>query len=107
VDLTLSPESESPDGAKIVRFAETAPLPIYLMAFGVGPFDFAPGPAVGCRHVPFRVVVPNGQAGAAACAVRSTPDLVALLEKYFGTPYPYDKHVLPAPRPFHARGGAT
>ena len=87
----IAAETESPDGMKTVRFAETKPLPSYLVALGVGPFDFAEGPAVGSKRVPFRVVVPKGQAAAAAYTVRSTPDLVALLEKYFGTPYPYDK----------------
>ena len=87
----IAAETESPDGMKTVRFAETKPLPSYLVALGVGPFDFAEGPPVGSKHVPFRVVVPKGQAAAAAYTVRSTPDLVALLENYFGTPYPYDK----------------
>jgi aminopeptidase N len=84
-------ESPAADGTKEVRFAETPPLPSYLVAFGVGAFDFADGPPVGSKHRPFRVVTPKGQASAAAYAVQTVPELVSRLEKYFGIPYPYDK----------------
>ena len=33
-------ETDEPDGRKKVVFAETKPLPSYLVALGVGPFDF-------------------------------------------------------------------
>ncbi len=87
----VASETESPDGMKVVRFAETKPLPSYLVAFGVGPFDIAEGSRVGSKSVPFRVLVPKGQKAQAAFTVQSTPQLVTLLEKYFGMPYPYEK----------------
>jgi alanyl aminopeptidase len=87
----VASETETQEGMKVVRFAETKPLPSYLVAFGVGPFDFAQGPPVGSKHAPFRVVVPKGQAAGAAYALRSIPEIVTLLERYFGTPYPYEK----------------
>jgi aminopeptidase N len=99
VDKSLSAVSNSPvlseteekNGRKTVRFAETKPLPSYLVAFAVGPFDFAQGPPLGSKRVPFRVVVPKGMAAAASYAVRTVPEIAALLERYFGTPYPYEK----------------
>ena len=38
-------ESETPDGPgmKRVRFAQTPPLPSYLVAFAVGPFEIVDG----------------------------------------------------------------
>ena len=87
----VASETASPDGMKIVRFAETKPLPSYLVALGVGPFDIAEGSPVGSRSAPFRVLVPKGQKAQAAYTVQSTPQLVTLLERYFGTPYPYEK----------------
>jgi len=87
----IASETDAADGMKIVRFAETKPLPSYLVALGVGPFDIAEGPPVGSKSAPFRVLVPKGQKPQAAFTVQSTPQLVTLLEKYFGTPYPYEK----------------
>ena len=87
----VASETETADGMKTVQFAETKLLPSYLVAFGVGPFDSAGLPAVGSKGVPFRVLAPRGQASEAAYTLRSTPEILSLLEKYFGTPYPYEK----------------
>ena len=83
---------ETTEGAtKTVRFAETKPLPSYLLAFAVGPFDYAVGPPLGSKKIPFRVVTPKGQANRAKYTLETTPEFIKVLEAYFGMPYPYDK----------------
>ncbi len=76
---------------KSVRFAETKPLPSYLVAFAVGPFDVVPTAPIGRNHRPGNIIVPRGRASEAAYAASVTPKLIELLESYFGTPYPYEK----------------
>ncbi|HUC43162.1 MAG TPA: M1 family metallopeptidase [Candidatus Sulfotelmatobacter sp.] len=78
-------------GMKKVVFAETPPLPSYLVAMAVGPFDVVDGGTVGRKRVPFRVVTPHGLSDEGRYAVSITPEIVARLEKYFGTPYPFEK----------------
>lgn len=80
---------ESRDGAwKTVAFGRTPPMPSYLVAFAVGPFEAVPVPGLA---VPGRILTPRGQAALAAEAVRLAPPLLARLEEYFGIPYPYAK----------------
>jgi alanyl aminopeptidase len=81
--------SESPAGeTKTIRFARTKPLPSYLIALAVGKFDYTPIEGLG---VPGRVVSPKGQGRLAGMAAKTTPPLLAALEKYFGGKYPYEK----------------
>jgi alanyl aminopeptidase len=83
-------EQPLPGGEKLVRFAETKPLPSYLVAFAVGPFDLVDaGKTRG--GAPIRVVTPRGRGGETAYVVAATRPLVDLLEDYFGMPYPYEK----------------
>jgi alanyl aminopeptidase len=84
-------EIDSGDGTKTVKFAETKPLPSYLVAFSVGDFEFVDAGKAGAKNVPVRIVVPRGRAAEAKYAAETTPAIVGLLEKYFGIPYPYDK----------------
>jgi len=79
------------NGMKTVKFAPTQPLPTYLIAFAVGPFDIVDGGKAGKRGIPVRTIVPKGRGADAAYTTQSTPALLALLEDYFGMPYPYDK----------------
>jgi alanyl aminopeptidase len=86
-------ESDTPaagGATHTVVFARTRPLPSYLVAFAVGPFDIVDAPPTR-RGTPVRIVVPHGQAAAAAGARDDTGALVARLEDYLGSPYPYDK----------------
>jgi aminopeptidase N len=88
--------SASPAGAMTVhRFAATQPLPTYLIALGVGPFEVAettvPANAVRAEPLPFRVIATRGQGPRMGFALAEGPRLLSLLEAYFGTPYPYEK----------------
>jgi alanyl aminopeptidase len=76
---------------KTVRFAATPPLPSYLLAIAVGPFDLVDAGRAGARHVPVRLAVPRGRAADAAYAASLTPQIIERLEGYFGIPYPYEK----------------
>ncbi|WP_342745527.1 M1 family metallopeptidase [Cystobacter ferrugineus] len=78
-------------GGTTWRFARTQPLPSYLIAFGVGPFDFLEAPASGEKAVRTRIVTTRGRAREGAYIARMTPVLLAALERYFGVPYPYEK----------------
>jgi alanyl aminopeptidase len=80
---------ETRDGAtKRVVFARTRPLPSYLIAIAVGPFETVP---ITGMHMPGRVVTVRGASRMAAEAVKATPGIIRSLERYFGRPYPYEK----------------
>jgi alanyl aminopeptidase len=96
-------ESETPDGKgeKTVKFAETKPLPSYLVAFTVGPFETVDaGKTRG--GAPIRIVVPHGRTADAAYPAEATRPLLDLLEDYFGTPYPFGKLDMVAVSVFNA-----
>jgi alanyl aminopeptidase len=82
-------ESAEPNGMKAVHFKTSPPLPSYLVALAVGPFD-----AVDAGHAgptPVRVIVPRGKRAEAAGAAVAIPQLLNLLDRYFGIPFPYEK----------------
>jgi len=85
--------SETPEGGglKKVVFKETKPLPSYLVAFGVGPFEFVDAGTAGRNKVPVRIVVPRGRTADAKYAAEVTATILTRLENYFGIPYPYEK----------------
>jgi alanyl aminopeptidase len=76
------------DGQRTVIFGRTKPLPSYLLALATGPLEFVPIPGM---SIPGRVVTVKGASGLAGEAVRTTPPVLAALERYFGRPYPYEK----------------
>ena len=84
-------ESDGGNGMKLVRFATSRPLPSYLVAVGVGPFEVVDLGKVGRKNTPMRVIVPHGKTDEAKFASESLPQLLKLLEDYFGSPYPYAK----------------
>jgi alanyl aminopeptidase len=83
----------APDRAGWTRhvFARTKPLPTYLVAYGVGPFDFVAGGTAGQQKTPLGYVAPRGRGAETRFAKESTPQLLEHLEAYFGRPYPYEK----------------
>jgi alanyl aminopeptidase len=87
--------SASGDGER-VTFATTAPLPTYLVELAVGPLDVveaAPLPATSTRKraLSLRGVATQGKGKELAYALAHTGEIVAALEEYFGTEYPFDK----------------
>ena len=86
----VASEAALADGKKRVEFAVSKPLPTYLVAFGVGPFDIVDaGKTKG--GTPVRIVTLAKRAPDAAYAAKTTAKLLELTEAWFGTPYPYEK----------------
>ena len=77
-------------------FATTRPLPTYLIAFGVGPWDVVeyadlPPTSVRGHSVPLRGIAVKGEGKNMMYALKNTADILEELEAYFGIPYPYEK----------------
>ncbi len=75
----------------VYQFKQTKPLPSYLVAFAVGPFDYVPAGTAGRNHVPVRIVTPKGHANEASYAAEITATILSREEDYFGIPYAYEK----------------
>ncbi|MCZ6766434.1 MAG: M1 family aminopeptidase, partial [bacterium] len=90
VVVTNTPvEAEVPtDRGKLVVFKETKPMPTYLLAIAVGPFESIP---IEGLSVPGRIYAPKGQIQMANLAAEYAPGILAALEEYFARPYPYAK----------------
>jgi alanyl aminopeptidase len=86
-NMPVASESQG-EGSKTLTFAASPPMPSYLVAVAVGPFETVP---VAGTSMPTRIVTAKGQSALAAVAARETPAIVAALERYFGRPYPYPK----------------
>ncbi len=84
-------EVNEANGMKRFQFAQTKPLPSYLVALAVGPFEAVDLGKHGKNHTPLRVIVTKGRGAEAAWAKESIPPLLERLEDYFGMPYPYEK----------------
>ena len=82
-------QSEVRAGWQRFEFEPTAPLPSYLLAFGVGPWDVLDAPPAGT--LPVRFITPRGRAADAAWAAGVTARIVQELEAYFDLPHPYTK----------------
>jgi len=75
---------------KRVEFAPTLPLPSYLVAFAVGPFELVDAGRTK-RGVPIRIATQRGRTADANHAVQWTTRLFDLVEELVGVPYPYGK----------------
>ncbi len=75
-------------GSLVFDFAETAPLPTYLVAFAVGEFELYSAPLLHLQH---NVYTTAGKSAQAAYAAAQTGPILAALEDYFGISYPFQK----------------
>ncbi len=83
---------ETKNGAETTTFfKETKPLPSYLVAFGVGAFEYVPAGFAGRNRALVRIVTPKGRAREAKYAAEITAIILTRLEDYFGIPFPYEK----------------
>lgn len=69
-------------------FDKTPPIPSYLVAMAVGPFEEMP---IEGMPIPGRVITPQGKIHLAEYAKDNMPRVLAALEDYFGIPYVYKK----------------
>jgi alanyl aminopeptidase len=93
------------DGARHFAFAPTKPLPTYLFALAVGPLDVVDAPPlpandVRAEAIPLRGIAVRGRGARLRHALSRVPAIVAVLERYFALPYPYEKLDLVAIRDF-------
>lgn len=84
------------DGWVKHSYAQTKPLPSYLIAFAVGPwevipFDAIPKSALRDHPIPLRGIAAKGQSERMKYMLGQTAGIVSALEAYFDYPYPYDK----------------
>ena len=90
-------------GKKEVAFAETPPLPSYLLALAIGPFELVDAGTVGRNKVPVRVVVRAGEGKRAGVVALRLPAIVKALEDYLDDPLPLTKlDIVGVPRFFGA-----
>jgi alanyl aminopeptidase len=75
---------------KRVEFAETAPLPSYLIAFAVGPFDVVDA-GTAKSGTPIRILTLHDRATNVAASARIAPGILDWLETWLQIPYPYGK----------------
>src|SRR5262249_18912527 len=71
------------DGGHHFEFAVTKPLPAYLIAFGVGPFDVVPAGSTK-SGIPIRIVTLKGRAAEVAYSAKTASRMIDLLEEWFG-----------------------
>ncbi len=101
-------EEKSADGRwKTLRFATTKPLPTYLIAFAVGPWEVVEGKpiapnAVRKEPLPLRGIGPRGSRGRFAWALETAAEIVPFFEHYTAQAYPFDKLDLLAAPDFSA-----
>ncbi len=89
-------ETPLANGRKQIDFETSKPLPTYLVAFAVGPFDvveWQPVPANRVRDtaIPLRGIAVKGKGEQLAYALEHTAEIIWALEDYFRIPYPYRK----------------
>jgi cytosol alanyl aminopeptidase len=81
--------SEALDGGrKRVRFARTPPLPSYLVALAVGPFEVVKAAA---EPVAIRFIVPKGWQDQVGFAVEAVGPLLQIVVEYLDSSVPYPK----------------
>ncbi|MEC7823906.1 MAG: M1 family metallopeptidase, partial [Pseudomonadota bacterium] len=88
VSNTPVEKHEVKDGMQTVTFMKTKPMPTYLIAYTVGPFDSVD--LTGLK-VPGKIYVPKGYADKTKFVVKHTPEILTALEDFFGIEYPYRK----------------
>ena len=90
-------ESGSKLQGKLLRhdYEPTPPLPTYLVALAVGPFDVVestiPATSHRAKPLPLRVLATRGNKDSLAYALAETKPIVSLLEGYFGRAFPFSK----------------
>ena len=95
--ISNAPEvsTSSEGGLTVHRFAQTLPLPTYLIAMMVGPFvaveGTVPPTPQRAKPLPIRIITTKQNAGKTAFALEGTKGVVTHLERYFNQPFPYPK----------------
>jgi alanyl aminopeptidase len=94
-------------GWKTLTFAKTQPLPTYLYAWMVGPWDIVQGPTIPATQwrstpIPVRGIATRGNGPKLARALAMAPAIIEHEEAYYGFGYPFGKLDLAALPDFSA-----
>jgi len=94
-------------GWKTVTFDRTLPLPTYLVAFAVGPWDIVDGPDISpddyrAEPLKLRGIASRGEGHRLEHVLGETPSIIHALENYYGFGYPFGKLDLLAAPDFSA-----
>lgn len=89
-------ETAAGDKWKTLTFAQTRPLPTYLVAFAVGPWDIVNGPDIApdayrSESLPLRGIAAHGEGHRMQHVLSETPSIIHALENYYGFGYPFGK----------------
>ncbi|MGN6313870.1 MAG: M1 family metallopeptidase, partial [Rhodanobacteraceae bacterium] len=100
-------ESKARDGFKTITFKATQPLPTYLYAWAVGPWDVVQGPTIPASKwrsepVPVRGIATKGNGSQMQQALAMAPAIIEHEEAYYGFGYPFGKLDLAALPDFSA-----
>ncbi|GFZ94314.1 M1 family metallopeptidase [Dyella caseinilytica] len=100
-------EAHAGDKWKTLTFAQTQPLPSYLVAFAVGPWDIVNGPDISpddyrTEVLPLRGIAAHGEGHRMQHVLSETPSIIHTLENYYGFGYPFGKLDLLAAPDFSA-----
>lgn len=79
---------QTEDGWTTFEFAESKPMPSYLIAIATGTLDTISVPGT---SMPMRIVTTKGKTPLTQMTREMAPKIMAAAEKYFELPYPYRK----------------
>jgi alanyl aminopeptidase len=80
------------DGRNVTyRFTPTPPLPTYLFALAVGPFEVREAPSSSASSTKVRLITTKGKSKLGDFALAAADASLSQLAAYFDTPYPYPK----------------
>ncbi|TCV93954.1 alanyl aminopeptidase [Luteibacter rhizovicinus] len=100
-------EEKAGEGWKTLTFSTTKPLPTYLVAFAVGPWDVVKGPDIAptafrASSTELRGIAAKGEGHRMKHVLGETQSIIHTLEDYYGFGYPFDKLDLLAAPDFSA-----
>lgn len=106
-NTVLASQKKNPGGWKTLTFAPTKPLPTYLYAWAVGPWDIVQGPTIPTTRwrsepVAVRGIATHGNGPKMRRALAMVPGIIEAEEKYYGFGYPFGKIDLAALPDFSA-----
>jgi len=106
-NASIASVRKNTDGWQTVTFAPTRPLPTYLYAWAVGPWDIVQGPTIPptrwrSEPVPVRGIATHGNGPRMRRALAMVPGIIEAEEKYYGFGYPFGKIDLAALPDFSA-----
>lgn len=106
-NTSMTSEKKASNGWKTLTFAPTKPLPTYLYAWAVGPWDIVQGPTIPATRwrpepVSVRGIAAHGNGPKMQRALAMVPGIIEAEEKYYGFGYPFGKIDLAALPDFSA-----